>query len=360
MIILDNIIFDLRKVGGVSKYWAETIKRLDKTNLSITFLEGSSISNNFDRNKLSLKGEKILDKGSAIKRRLISPRIEAEIFHSSYYRVSTKAKFNIVTIHDFINEKYPSHPRDLILSKIKKHACSVADHIVVVSECTKKDLLEHYPSIDPNTVSVIYNGVDDSFFPDNCKAVIKTPRGVIEPNKYFLYVGGRGKCKNFNYVLSIFSKAQRKKKGNKLVIVGENSLSNKEYAVAKELGIDLNDIIQIGYADHTLLRQLYSNSLGLLIPSLYEGFGLPALEAARCGSIVIGASGSALDEVVGDSNYMIDLTKENEIERILDLVFDDESQEVEAKRLLERSSKFCWNNSVSKLENLYKDLLKKV
>lgn len=360
MIVLDNIIFDLIKVGGVSKYWAETIERLDKTDLSIKFFEGSLVSNNFDRNKLSLKGEKIPDKGSIIKRRLIRPRIEAEIFHSSYYRVSSKAKYNIVTIHDFINEKYPSHPRDFVLSKIKKHACSVADHIVVVSECTKKDLLEHYPSIDPNTVSVIYNGVDDSFYPEICKAVFKTPKGIIEPNKYFLYVGSRGKCKNFNYVLSIFSKAQHRKKGIKLVIVGEKSLSNKECAAAKELGIDLNDITQIGYANHALLRQLYSNSLGLLIPSLYEGFGIPALEAARCGSLVIGASGSALDEVIGDSTYMINLTKKNEIERILDLVFDDESQEAEAKRLLERSNKFLWNDSVSKLEVLYRDLLKKV
>lgn len=360
MIILDNLIFELTRTGGVSKHWSELIKGLIKKKLKINFLEGKNALKNHDRKKIFLSDKIILEKGSILRRRFLNPKIKSNIFHSSYYRTSKLSKFNVVTIHDFMNEKYPSHPRDYILSRIKKNACMKADHIIVVSECTKNDLINFYPFVDPNKISVIHNGVNDSFFPEISSSEIVIQEKIIEPKNYFLYVGTRGECKNFKYVLTIFSEAKKRNKNYKLVIVSKESLNNKESNFANSLGIKITDIVQINYVDNSLLRMLYGNSLALLIPSKYEGFGLPALESSKCGSIVIGAKGSALDEVVGESEYMINLSKKNEIKRVLDLDFFGEDAKKESKRLLERSKNFSWAKSVSKLENIYKTLIKDI
>ena len=360
MIVLDNIVFELTQTGGVSRYWSETIKELIKKKIKINFLEGKNALKNYDRKKILLPDQIIPDKGPILSRRFLNPKINSNIFHSSYYRTSKLSKFNVVTIHDFMNEKYPFHPRDFILARIKKNACKRADHIVVVSECTKNDLINFYPFVDPNMISVIPNGVSDSFFPEINSSEIFIQGNIIEPKNYFLYVGTRGMCKNFKYALSIFSEAKKRNKNHKLVIVSKLPLDKNEFKLANSLGINTNDLVQIEYVDNSLLRLLYSNCLALLIPSKYEGFGLPALESSKCGSIVIGAKGSALDEVVGESEYMINLSKKNEIKRVLDLDFYKEDATKESKRLLERSKNFSWAKSVSKLENIYKTLIKEI
>ena len=360
MIVLDNLIFELTHTGGVSKYWSEINKGLIKKEIEINFLEGKNALNNHDRKKIFLSDKIIFEKGSILRRRFLNPKIESNIFHSSYYRTSKLSKFNVVTIHDFMNEKYPSHPRDYILARIKRNACKKADHIIVVSECTKNDLINFYPFVDPKMVSVIHNGVNDSFFPEISSSEIVIQKRIIEPKNYFLYVGTRGKCKNFKYVLSIYSEAKKRNNNYKLVIVSKEPLNNNEFKFANSLGINTTDIVQIEYVDNSLLRLLYSNCLALLIPSKYEGFGLPALESSKCGSIVIGARGSALDEVIGESEYMINLSKKNEIKRVLDLDFFSENAKKESKRLLERSKNFSWDKSVSKLENIYKTFTKDI
>ena len=186
MIVCDNIIFELQKFGGVSKYWAKNIEQIDKSFLDICFLEGLSALNNYHRSQLSLSKKIIHEKSPAIlKKFLTTPKFDTRIFHSSYYRISNRSEINIVTIHDFINELFPSRFSDKFLSFIKKNACIKADKIITVSNNTKKDLLNLYPSINPEKVKVIYNGVDEEFYPEQFSDYFKIKNKLINPRSYF-------------------------------------------------------------------------------------------------------------------------------------------------------------------------------
>ncbi|MCH4565440.1 glycosyltransferase family 4 protein [Halomonas sp. EGI 63088] len=356
MILLDNFVFELQSVGGVSKYWAKNIERLDRAALDITFLEGPDVKNNAFRRDLTFTQPVITERGTVTVRRVRGPQVVSDVFHSSYYRVSKNSKFNIVTIHDFMNEKFPSSFRDPILARIKKRACRHADRIVVVSECTRKDLLRHYPDVDPGIVEVIYNGADEEFFPEPISEPFNVMGERIVPFRYFLYVGTRGYCKNFPYVLSILAKAWSKGLEYRLVIVGGGPLSSRELASAAALGLPPTTFLQISGIDNATLRRLYSNTSALLIPSIYEGFGLPALEAARCGALVLASRGSALDEIIGETDYAFDLNAKNEIPRVLSLGFDNANAEAERARLLKRSDMFSWDRSVKRLIEIYDEL----
>lgn len=355
MILCDNIVFELQAVGGVSKYWSKTITRLDGSDRDVVFLEGRRGGQNAFRRELALSKPIIRETGPAMLRRFTRPRARADIFHSSYYRISGRARANVVTIHDLMNEKYPTGLRDPLLSYLKKRACRYAQAILAVSEQTKRDLLAHYSFVDPGRVFVAYNGVDDEFFPEPIASAFEIGEVALAPKGYFLYVGTRGFCKNFPYVLRFLSEAHMQGLCFPLVIVGA-PLSEAERAAAEALGIPGDALHQVSGVSDAVLRRLYSNCLALLIPSIYEGFGLPAAEAARCGALVLTARGSALDEIAGDTDYAFDLKREGEIARVLALGFDSARADAERARMQERSLMFNWRISAERLLEIYDEL----
>lgn len=356
IIVCDNIVFELQSVGGVSKYWSETISRLDSSYSALTFLEGPNVKQNIFRAEINLSSPILSERGWLLQRRLLSPRIQADIFHSSYYRISPHARVNVVTIHDFMNEMFPTGIRDTLLAQLKRRACQSAQMIVVVSERTRQDLLKHYPFVDPGRVRVMYNGVDDTFFPDPRKGSFAVGLKTLMPRGYFLYVGTRGYCKNFPFVLRFLAEARAQGLDLPLIVVGGGPISENEWSLAGEIGIQKDAIHQFSGLSNAELRVLYSNCLALLIPSIYEGFGLPAAEAAKCGALVLSARGSALDEIVGETDFAFDLGREKEPSRILSLGLDSEYAESERVRMKERSNRFSWDSSVEKLIDVYNEI----
>lgn len=356
MILCDNIVFELQSVGGVSKYWSKTIARLDASERDIAFLEGPRVSENIFRSELVLSKPILNEKAPLALRRFMGSSIRADVFHSSYYRLSGRAHSNVVTIHDFMNEKYPTSFRDQLLAYLKKRACRHAEAIVVVSERTKQDLLEHYSFVDPGRVHVTYNGVDGEYFPETYVTAFEAGPVSLSPRAYFLYVGTRGYCKNFPYVLRFMAEARAQGLDLPLIIVGGGALTKTELAEVARHGIPTTSLKQISGLSEAELRRLYSNCLALLIPSIYEGFGLPAAEAARCGALVLAARRSALDEIVGETDYAFDLQRAGEIARVLALGLDNARVDAERERMRKRSAMFDWDASAEKLMEVYDGL----
>lgn len=356
MILCDNIIFELQPIGGVSKYWSRTIVRFDDAERDISFLEGPGIRDNVFRCQLSLSKPIVQEKAPLALRRFMGPKIRSEVFHSSYYRLSRNAHANVVTIHDFINERYPTNVRDRLLAYLKKRACQYAKAIVVVSERTRQDLLAYYPFVDPGRVHVTYNGVDGEYFPERHTKPFEAGEMSLTPSGYFLYVGARGYCKNFPYALCFMAEARAQGLELPLIIVGGGALTKPELADAAGKGIPLTALKQISGLPDAALRRLYSNCLALLIPSIYEGFGLPAAEAARCGALVLSARGSALDEIVGETDYAFDLQRAGEIARVLSLGLDNARAGAEREQMRKRSAMFNWDASAEKLMEVYDEI----
>ncbi len=356
MILNDNIVFELQHVGGVSKYWSKTIARLDDSERDIAFLEGPDVMENIFRAEMVLTKPIMVERGRPALRRFTGSKSRAEVFHSSYYRISRRARANVLTIHDFMNEMFPSSFRDPILAQLKKRACRHATAIAVVSQRTKLDLLRHYPFVDPGRVHVTYNGVDDEFYPEVFSATFAAGPETLIPRGYFLYVGTRGHCKNFPYVLKILSEARSSGLELPLIMVGGGPLLEAEWVLAEAQGLPRDTIRHIHGLPDTTLRRLYSNCTALLIPSIYEGFGLPAAEAARCGALVLTARGSALDEIVGETDFAFDLCRKGEPARVLTLGLDSAAAEAERVRIQRRSAMFDWDASAARLMEIYDGL----
>jgi mannosyltransferase len=304
---LDNIVFNLQKAGGISVYWAELIKRLLKDNKDAKFIESSVYSKNIFRQELDIGQENILMESSLpikILRYLPLQKVitEFSIFHSSYYRIcNQKNVFNVTTVHDFTYEIYRKGLPKYIHSNQKRQAIVRANGIICVSENTKKDLLTFNPFVDDSKITVIYNGVSDDFYPINktCVKIIKEDIKAVLDKKYILYIGSREHYKKFNIVIDVVSEL----KDYCLAIVGGKDFTKDERGhVEKKLRGRYYHFRGLRNKD---LNSLYNHAFCLLYPSLYEGFGIPILEAMKAGCPAIATNTSSIPEVCGDAGLMV-------------------------------------------------------
>lgn len=212
-----------------------------------------------------------------------------DVFHSSYYRIPASdarggVKRVVTTVHDFVYERFAPPIRRAVHSFQKRRAVANSDLVICISESTKKDLLSFFPEAESKRICVVYNGISDAFF--------RTSGGLSpSDNEFALFVGGRGGYKNFRFAVEALAKVP----GVDLVIVGGGELSTQEIFL---LDTCLpGRYLHAGRVDDSVLRDYYSLALCLIYSSLYEGFGMPVLEAMRCGCPVVAVDSPAIAEV---------------------------------------------------------------
>jgi mannosyltransferase len=342
-IILDNIVFSLQKVGGISVYWFELIDRLLKTRSHLTFFQRES--DNLLFKKLPKDGFfEVYNKTPIIFDRFLNVNTYSVnskfIFHSSYYRITKNPNaISVITIHDFIHEKYYTGIRKFLHVYQKKRAIRNAKAIIVISESTKRDLLYYYPNLcKDKIIKIIYNGVSTDF---------KPVWGKNKFNKSFLFIGSRESYKNFQFSVISISKLQN----FTLTIVGKN-LDNKEISLLnkylKNKWTLLNNI------DNNKLNYLYNESFALIYPSSYEGFGIPLLESMKAGCPFIAYNSSSIPEVAGKAGYLLD-----------NITFDDfytgvlyilNNRDEIINQGYKQSEKFNWENCFKQTLALYEEV----
>ncbi len=253
------------------------------------------------------------------------------------------------TIHDLAFKKYPkTFPRtDLFkLNFLLERVVMRADKLIAVSQSTKKDLLHFFPQLDEKRVRVIHHGFDNEFF--GAKLSLRELSDRIESytlkaKSYCLFVGALQPRKNLVRLIQAFEGAKKQHPEMKLVLAGEEAWLAEEILAAREMSVHKKDIILTGRVNFDDLRALYQGARVFVFPSLYEGFGLPILEAFASGVPVLTADNSSLREVAGEGALYCQAEDASDMAEKLGRLWGDETvrQELVVKGR-EQLKKFSW------------------
>lgn len=355
MIYIDNVIFYLQNAGGVSVVWKEFISRLCKDRIkNVAYLNYNRENANIFYKCLLIPAKNIIH----LKLYILSiqrylpirlPHIKEKfIFHSSYYRYSSNPNaINITTVHDFTYEYFVNNVFAKLHIWQKYKAIRKSKYIICISENTKKDLLKFLPDIDPLKIRVIYNGVSNDYHP---LLINEVSSYTFLDEKYILFVGARGKYKNFKFVVESLSHYTYK-----LVIVGVDLSVSETKFLNKTIG--KNSYIFLGKISNEKLNLLYNYAFAFFYPSSYEGFGIPILEAQRAGCPVVAYNSSSIPEVIGETPLLLQSLTLEEVDRCFSLLEKTKMRELIKVKGYENAKKFSWDKMYKQILKLYEEAL---
>ncbi len=257
----------------------------------------------------------------------------------------------VVSIHDLAWKHFPgnySFFNRLKLDFFAETAIKRANKIIAISEATKQDILRFYPKTNPDKITVVYHGFDRAWlereFSSEEKAELEKKYG-IQKKHYLLYVGGLDDKENVGVLVEAFDllKKQGGHRNLKLVLVGERE-SNSQKTWQKINASDCReDIVVTGRVDFEELALFYNLAKIFVLPSRYEGFGLPILEAFVAEAPVVAAGSGASPEVGSDGAHYFDGKNHRELKERLEEILVDEKLEADMiTKGLERAAHFSW------------------
>jgi glycosyltransferase involved in cell wall biosynthesis len=271
---------------------------------------------------------------------------------------------SVVTIHDCIHLMFPEYlPNRLGYYYAKASmwtATRKADRILTVSEASKRDILRFF-DVAPDRVSVIHNAIDERFLaPADAERMDLVRQRYQLDHPFVLYVGNIKPHKNIERLIAAFARA-RGQLGNdvKLIIVGDeiSKYPGLRQSVHKH---KLDKFVRfLGFQPMETLAAFYRLARAFVFPSLYEGFGLPPLEAMACGTPVITSNVSSLPEVAGGAALLVDPYDEEAIASAMVRAVTDETLRAELiEKGKQRARTFSWTQSVQRIHEIYMQVAK--
>lgn len=313
----------------------------------------------------SFRGEGIIrnDKaGNNIFRLLfLIPRLVKEegisIVHSNYISPFYKnAKF-VITVHDFCFKYFPSYfslRERLIFKYLLPYSLKLSDYIIVPSEFTKKELSKFYPQYEKKT-SVIYEAAEENFHhiprKNTVEKLRKMSKSITGP--FLLAVNGKNPKKNINVIIKAYIKVQKTFPKLKLVIVGGEFNIDRKY-------LDNKGIVVLKNIDDEKLNLLYNAASIFIYFSVYEGFGLPILEALKCRALVICSDIQVHREIAKDSVTFADPYKGEDLALKIELLLKNKTYAEKMRRNNGKINRFySWTKTARETNQVYSYLDKK-
>jgi len=282
---------------------------------------------------------------------------EVDIFHSSDWtqpKVKSPVTKKITTVHDMVPFLFPSSTHKKILSTFKRKMEIVkkeVDMILADSQSTKDDVIK-FLQIDPNKIKVIYLAPAEIFQPQDDQKI----NSVLEKYKikkpYILSVATQEPRKNIQKLLDVFETIVKEKPEYHLVLTGKYGWGPGFHSP--------ENVIWTGYVADEDLVSLYSACRVFVYPSLYEGFGLPVLEAMACGAPVVTSNNSSLVEIAKDAAILVDPRSSGQIKGAIEMVLglNMENYQRMARASMDRAKRFTWQKTARDTLRAYEELAK--
>jgi glycosyltransferase involved in cell wall biosynthesis len=386
-VLFDHQIFEIQKFGGVSRYFFELMNFYRKAkdvsfDLSIQYSENEYLKNlqpfgdqiqSFPEYRkkcffgLQFRGK---DRLYAFKNRFFPDadpfavnknitieklkRRDFDIFHATYYddffQDYIGDKPVVITVYDMIHQIFPEYFIYSHYADKTKKILENADRIIAISETTKRDLINIY-GIEESKVKVIY--LANSL----CRPPEELAKEIIKklPKKYLLFIGNRADYKNFYFFIQSISSLLLKDQNLYVVYTGNKFHAAEERFISK-LGLT-SKMVHI-FASESELAVLYTNASAFVFPSLYEGFGLPVLEAFYCGCPLVCSNTGSLPEVAGDGAVYFDPKNVHAILESVELVLNNlETRERLVLNGFRQLTKFSWKKTALETLDLYNGMI---
>lgn len=302
---------------------------------------------------------------------------EADLVHYPWFdlffhTLPIKKRFKtVVTIHDVIPLLFPSHypiglkgKFNFLLQKIALKSCK---SIMTDSKISKLDIANHLP-VNQENISVIYLAANENFKPLNNTKLLHTKRKYNLPDRFLLYVGDANWIKNLPFLIEGFHKLISNKlfQDVKLALIGPvflkkvENIDHPELESLKKVSSLIKDysleyqIIRPGDLNLDELVSFYNLAACYIQPSLYEGFGLPLIEAFSCGTPVVSSKRGSLVEIGGDAPVYFDPTNLNKFVSILQEILQNKSLQDRLSKLgFKQAEKFSWDIAARNVKNVY-------
>ncbi len=338
-------VFVTQRFGGVSRYFAELHTELVKLGVDARLFSGLHDNAHIPgghpalgslplRPRLFLSGRTF--------RLYAAAQRAAHIVHPTYYSAEAFGRRpHVCTFYDLIHHKYPGQFRNDTTAERQRLWARRADRIIAISHATARDLVSVL-GVPEEKISVVHLGVR-----------IPRPRTQRRADAYVLYVGNRGGYKNWRIVVEALRDPRLK--DLRLVCSGGGPANREEQAFLESRHMARR--VTFVAADDVTLSRYYRGALGLVYPSLYEGFGLPPLEAMAEGVPVVAARAASIPEVVGDAALLFDPREVDDLVHALCRLLDASVREQLERRGAERARMFSWESTARQTADVYRSLL---
>jgi glycosyltransferase involved in cell wall biosynthesis len=360
---IDARLWDQTGVGRYIRNLCINLQRIDKKNDYVIIVRSNDLEN--VKKKINSPKWKVIvsdirwhsfSEQISFSKILLSEKLD--LVHFPYFSLPIFYPKNyVVTIHDLIINHYPTgkastlfpifyYIKLLFYKFIIYMGAKNSVGIIAPSNATKKEILDHL-KVEDKKVTVTYEACDEDIQSENKKEKTNNISG-----KYFLYVGNAYPHKNLENLLKAFKKINEEVKDLKLVLVG-----NKDYFYnnleKKVKSMNLSNVIFYGKASDSELSYLYKNALGLVMPSLMEGFGLPVLEAMNNKCLVVCSNIPSLKEIVKDNALYFSPTDINDIKLKLENAYFKKYDIGILEKAYSDSKKFSWENTAKETLKVY-------
>lgn len=369
-VMFDPQIFCHQRFGGISRYvcnMALEMQRIgDVTPLIAAPFHFNEYLDRLPRSLVRgrrvrwLEGLTALAYGaSVIPGKIAARNYKPDILHNTYYfpiKPPSGAR-GILTVYDMIHEKYPKYfVASPFITRIKAASVAAADHVICISQSTRRDLLANY-DIPEERVSVTHLGFDplEPLLTGESSSAFKL-RVLGADTPYLLYVGSRANYKNFRGLLDAFAASAPLRTNFFFLCFGGGDFTSAERAAISKAGVE-GRVRYVGGSD-VVLAACYTHASLFVCPSFYEGFGIPVLEAMSLDCPVACSNSSSLPEVAGDAAVLFDPLDRDSIRGALESVLGSPS---EANALRERGrirrQLFSWRSCAENTIGIYRRVL---